>query len=404
MNPDDLFPASYRGAEWLVSGSGIDGGRKDAKKSIANSDRQLIEDLGLMPRSFTLDGVIAARRNNAGSIIKPYLQARQELLAALEAGEVGVLIHPFDGRIENVACRTFSLNESMNDLGEGQITIAFEISDTDGVPVASADVLSAVAAKNDEVTRAFKAAITDAYRVTATSTGSFINQIAKLISFKNAVAQATSPIAAVSTRINEFNNLLGNFQSEITSLIVAPADLSVAIENIFSDINGLYTTADGTITAFGNLFDFGDLDIRLEKDTWDRAERQRNTDLINYSVQSSALGYSYLAAAQVSYRTVEEIEDAANRLEVQYQKLANAEDMTDKILQAVAEARTTAQLFFDDQQLVARRIISIDTNPISVRQLAFQYYGESILGQDIGDLNQFVDPTLVQGIVRVFTE
>lgn len=404
MNPEDLFEASYRGAEFFMSRSALDGGRKDAKKSFANSNRQLVEDLGLAPRVFTLDGTIAARRNNEGAEIASYLQVRKALLDALELGGPGVLIHPFYGRLENRVARTFSLGESTAELGDGRISITFEVSDTEGIPEASTDVLSAVAAANDAVTDTYEATITDDYEVTPTDTGNFPDAVDKLTSFKEAVEIATSPIAAAAAKIDAFNNTLSDFQTDITSLIVAPTDLSLRISEIFDGVNGLYLTVDGTLTAFENLFDFGDLDVRLGDDTKARIERQRNRDLINYATQASALSHSYLAAAQVVFQTIEEIEETADRLELQYQKLVDALGISGELIQSLTEARTTTQLFFDQQKLVARQIITVDTNPISTRGLAFQYYGSSDLGREIGELNMLADPTLVQGDVRIFTE
>ena len=122
MIPEDLQEVSYRGELFYISGSKISGGRKDVKKEVANSDLQVIEDLGLKERVFTINGKIATRRDSSGVTITTYKQMRDRLLDALEKGGTGVLIHPWYGRIDDVACRAFSIDENLTGLGVAEIS------------------------------------------------------------------------------------------------------------------------------------------------------------------------------------------------------------------------------------------------------------------------------------------
>ena len=66
--------------------------------------------------------------------------------------------------------------------------------------------------------------------------------------------------------------------------------------------------------------------------------------------------------------------------------------------------REVTQRFLDAQKLVARQVITINTNPTTVRVLAYQYYGSSELGGDLMTLNNLQDPYLIAGDVSILTE
>jgi len=84
----DLFEASYKNVAFLSPSTTITGGRKDILHEFPNRDLQNIEDLGLRPRSFTITAIIT------GDL---YIVQRDRLLAKLEEGGTGVLVHPFFG-------------------------------------------------------------------------------------------------------------------------------------------------------------------------------------------------------------------------------------------------------------------------------------------------------------------
>lgn len=405
MDLRDLHEASFRGAFWFVDSADLDGGLKFVKHVFLNSNKQIIDDTGVIPRAFTLNGVVAARRNNEGRIIQTYASVRDTLLRALEVRDtVGILVHPFHGRLENIKSTTFSLNERMDSLGESPISINFERSDTDGLPEPSVNVLSKIFTLNEEVADANEQAITDNYNVESNATGNFSDAADKLENIFTDITDATSPIAAKVNEINSFNQRLSSFQSNITSLISAPVDLADSIRGLMDGVGALYLTAEGTVTAFSSLFDFGDDDAELVTRTPTIEARKLNRQLINQNIQSAALSQSYLAAAQINFNTINEIEDQASRLEIQYQKLITSENISDDVFEALVEIRTITNGFFQEQKITARQIIEIETNPISIRGLSFQYYGSSELGEDIATLNGMFDLVYKQGTIEIFTE
>ena len=72
-------------------------------------------------------------------------------------------------------------------------------------------------------------------------------------------------------------------------------------------------------------------------------------------------------------------------------------------LVALAELRNLTQIFFNDEKITAKQIISIDTQTTSTRLLAFGYYGNSALGQNIATLNGEINVSGISGSVEIFT-
>ena len=399
----ELDEASYRGAVFFIRSANIEGGRKDSKKEFIDSDLQVIEDLGLKQRVFTLSGTVAARRDNAGKIIKTYIEARDELLAALEKGKTGVLIHPWYGKLYNIACRTYNLDEDVTRLGDAGISIVFEVSNTDGIPVVNKKVIGRVSRFHELLLSTGKSALGKSWSVTKTSTGNFQAAKKKLDSFITTVNDATSPIKKLSNRVNEHTTLLSNFSGDVVSLVSAPSDLSDSITGAMSSVFSLYATSNGTLTAFKNLFDFGDNDINLLQITAIAIERKKNNDALNSIVQSEALGFAYLSASQIDYETVAGINEVESDLDIQYKKLALNPTIDAGTLDALTDLRVATQEFFEQKKLSSSGIITVQTNPTSTRLLAYNYYGKSDRGEAIAELNELYDLSYHQGDIRIFT-
>lgn len=395
--------ASFRGSPFFIRSSGIEGGRKDTKKEFVNTDRQLIEDLGKKQRIFTLNGFIADRHGFDGILIMSYEQMRDGLIDALEKGGTGVLFHPWYGRIDNIVCRKFEISENVNIIGQADVTITFEISNTDGIPKASKFGITRVSAFHEGLMDTAMDGLSGAFEVTTSATGNFTAAIDKLNSFVDTVKEATAPLAALADKINGFSNLIAEFTANVASLVNTPQDLSDSVQGIMDSVGGLFSTPRGMIEAFSNMFDFGDNDINPPQTTRIAVERKKNNDVFNNAIQSAALSFSYLNASDIEYETVDEITEQASDLEVQYQKLFDNPLVNEEVIDALTDLRAVTQGFFDEQKLTASQIITVQTNPMSTRLLAYYYYGSSARGEEIAELNEFYDLALHQGNIKVFT-
>lgn len=404
--PDDLFPCTYRGALFYLSDANTSGGRKTSKKEIINSDRQVVEDLGLAKRAFTLSGTIAARRAADGTEILSYEEVKRALLDALELGGVGILVHPFFGRIENVQVTTWTLNERMTSLGASSISINFEISDTDGVPRSTPAVLGEVETNASAASASLEEAVADDLKATPKFQGNFEDAIDKVEAVADAIEAAVDFTETVAGALNQFASDVAELGSDAASLVAAPQSLAESVRNVVSSINGVLATPTAVFNSMKRLFDFGDLDIRFTADdaTAGGRERQRNRDLLNSQVQGQALAQAYVAAAQLDLPDVSAIDDTQAILEAQFQKMVAAAAWDSDGQEAITKTRIALTAFFDAQRATKPRRTTVRIPaPTPARVLAYRYYEDSTRGDQIAELNDLDDSAFVDGDVEILT-
>ena len=418
MDLEKVQQASYRGAFFFVSRTTTAGSRKDSKKELVGNDRQVIEDLGLRQRVFTINGFIAARRSLGGQVLRTYEQVRDELLDALESGEgPGVLVHPFYGERQGIVARTWSLEESMKSLGDSRITMTFEVSneDEDGIPRQEPTTLAGVESENQAVINTVLEDIRGKFDENleqiqpprfAITSGKFRDNFSKAVDkvgkITDAIDEATRPLAQLATEIDAYNQELSQITADVISLVQTPADLASSLTNIMATVTNLFNSPLTALKAFGRLFDFGDDDVSVQGTTAARIESNQNNDVLNSCVQLQALGYAYENSAATEFQTVDEIDAAAELLEVQFQKMIAAEQLSPDQVDALNTLRTTALEFFNAQRLTKPNIIEVRTAATSAARLSYQYYGTSELAETISKLNDLADPAIIPpGTVKI---
>jgi hypothetical protein len=403
VNPENLKPASYRGVEWLASASTIAGGRRGSVKRFPNSDRQVVEDLGLIPREFTLSGVVSARRNNAGTELLSYEEARDALLEALERGGTGVLVHPFFGRLENIVVRTFSFTENTARLGDSPINITFAISDAPGGPVAQEKTLGSVVSANEDVISSIEEDVGERFSVINSFIGNFQDALDKANEVVDEVNDAIQVGVVIAEELDSWTAQVAEFGANVASLVAVPTALADSIFGLFDTMKGLIPTVTGTFDAFVRLFDFGDGDTSFPLTTPGREERQENRDVLNAAVRGLALGHAYEQAARLDLQNVDDVEEVAAVLEAQYQSLIAADILASEVEEEITQERIVVTEFFDELRVSKPRILEVETNFTTTPLLAYQYYGSSELGETIAELNGLRDMVGVKGTVRILT-
>ncbi len=309
---DDLSPASYKGAPFLVNRVSTSGGRKTVQHDFPNSNIQTIEDLGLSPREYRISAIIAEPN---------YIQKRDTLLRALEEGGKGVLIHPFYGRIENIVSRTFTLNEDVSRLGDTVVEIVFAPSETDGLPTQSINTVSQISTLSGIVSGNMVSDISNLFKVTTAFQGNYAAAASKLNNIADAFSINAQLPTVSASQINTFNSLVSNFESSINTLISKPAELAADIQEIFIEFPKLYTTATQQTDALALFFEFGDSDILIDPTTAGLIERKQNNDVLNNAMKTFALSEAYVSSAQIAFTTVDDVENTADTLELAFQSI-----------------------------------------------------------------------------------
>jgi len=391
-----IIDGTYRGIRIRIASGSVTGGRKVSIKRFPGRDTNAIEDLGGVPRSYRLEIIVSDLQG------QDYFSYRDSLIAALEQKGPAILEHPLYGRIENVVCTTFSFNENFSEFGRTIVSASFEIDENTGIPQQTITALSQITAAQTAVISAVNNDVADNFSVTTKFTNNFGTAVDKVNAIVDSAKSATSFVGDAATDINQISAIIGELSSNVNSLITAPQSLADAIENVFSNINGLIGTVENTAKTMAAFFGFGDDAAVLAKTTAGRTERANNDVILNAAVNIPALSYAYTNTAQSAFETVEQIDVAANELETQYQRVIQS-DFNQAAKDALTDQRVITQQFFDEQRLTLRQVIDVFTPTTSVRLLSYQYYAESESGEDIALLNNVADVSFIEDDVRILT-
>jgi prophage DNA circulation protein len=390
MDLEQLDQGSYKGVPFLLARGTVSGGNKNAIHSYVNSNRQTVENLGTKPRSYPLNIIIPSTN---------YRQRRDALLAALEDPTPGPLIHPLYGRIENVVAQPYTLNEDLTSLGDGKLSVTFEIDNGPGVPEQAGLTVSQVARANTDVTTAVQANLTSNFNVTPGYLGSFEAAQAGVQAAAAAFKESQAPL----DKVDELLDAAQALEDDATALILAPANLASKLTAQFDTAASLLDDPADALAYYHGKFNFGSGNGGATPKTAAQLEATNNTALLNSAIRVQALSYSYVAAAQRDYVTLSEVQAQEAALEAQYGAVADLSGTDTDTRGALSDLRQKAQDFLDAAKLTARRIIDVRTSPTTARLLAFSYYGDDTQGEDVAKLNGG-NVSNLSGDVEVLTE
>jgi prophage DNA circulation protein len=386
----------YKGIAIAIDSASVDGGRKTAIKQFPSRDTQSVEDLGLRPRKYSLEIVINDKQD------QDYFAYRNSLLAALESKGPGELIHPLYGRIENVVAVSYSLNEVFNSFGDTTVSVDFEVNENTGIPVSSANVVTEISISNDAVQEAVALDISEDFVVTESFSGNFSAAVDKVNEIIDQAREATSFVGEAAEKLNEFSAEIGQLSANVNALVSNPLQLSQAFTSLFNSVNGLYASSRATFETFVGFFGFGNADTDILQNTAGRIQRKKNNDVLNGAVAASSLGYSYLASVKIDYQTTREIDELTARLDAQYEQVQQS-GASQEVKDAITDMRVIVLQSLDQVRVNTPRIITIDTNPTTIRILGFNYYGNDEQGQVLSELNDISDVSFIQGEIQVLT-
>jgi prophage DNA circulation protein len=145
---EHLRPASWRGVPFQVTSSDSEFGRHVVVHEFPQRDLPYVEDLGRKVRKFKIDAWVCADRTNG---FDPSGE-RDALIEAIEAGDVGTLVHPdfgsIQGHIINVGVKQTTtekggyVNFQMEFVESGELEFrAYASVDTEGAVAASEEAV-----------------------------------------------------------------------------------------------------------------------------------------------------------------------------------------------------------------------------------------------------------------------
>ena len=387
-----LRSASYKGVSFLFKDLPTIGGNRLIVFRFPGSDKQAIERQGQTPREFK------------ATIIIPhddYYAQRDNLLRVLEDGQVGTLIHPTFGTVENVASGKYKLTEKLSEIGRAEINVDFFLDESPGIPQAAGTLPAQVQIQQEALDDQLETDTSDQFEVSLTSSSNFLDSIDNLNDVASDFLNITTLFDPLTGGAAELTKQVNDFSANTGSLITTPAELVSTMSELFESVQNLFERPEEVLGAMKTLFSFGDDDPVIIETTVGLTERKKNRDTIRTYMKTTSLGYAYTNASQSTYETDVALDELQNGLEAQYVDIRTNQNITNESLEQLDRLRVQAQKSLDEIRVNSPSIITVETprRPLSV--LLYAYYGNTDLFEQISDLNNINQNAFVEGQVRL---
>ncbi len=238
----DIEQASFRGVPFEVDNASERGGQRLAVHSYPLKDGAEVEPLGQGERRFSIDGFV---------IGATYRAARDRLVAALEQGGPGELVHPWRGRLQ-VFVEDWSCEENKRYGGCAEFRLQFLRDDSVELPRASVDTQDAVATAADQALVSSAEQFQDAYLVA--TAGDRLYSLQAVEDLLQPLAKVTQEVRILADRtqldlLTQLLDPVAGARSILTNLVGLPGELSQRIQGF---VRNLTNAAD-----LSELFDRG---------------------------------------------------------------------------------------------------------------------------------------------------
>ena len=393
MSLDNYQTASFRGVPFLIGTLDTGGGRKKIKHEYPNSDRRTFEDMGLLGDTFNIVGKVKTSTD---------FTIRDRLKAALDQSGPGELVHPTFGTF-TVDALPYGLSESTSFVGEARFTMIFERSEADIFPTQTTVKTSLIKSQSDAVLASVETDVEEEFSVLANIKSNYQSAQAKLQEIGSEFTQIGRAVSSVTSVISSFTATVTTFVNGIVSNIFAPALLADSITDMFLEFDTLAPDALGQFELAKQLFGFGSTDPIIEPTTVAREQKSNNQIILNSTIRANAIALAYNNAANIDYANELEVLEVQQALEDEYQSLIIDSGLSGDTLEALQELRNSSRLFFDDISISVAKISNITVNPIPMSILSYQYYGSTDNTEELINLNDIRDVSIVSGAVQILT-
>lgn len=430
---DKLYSASFRGVEFFIEATNIEGGRKQSTFEFVNTGRRSNQDLGKYERKYDITAYIMGNELN-------YFQRRDALLNALEQPGAGELIHPFYGNLR-VTTGIYKLNESIKSLGYSTINFVAEVVNDEilseqGNPfikpqndvtvsqiessaqIAKNDLASDLA-NNSVLTNSFPSNLTSMEDILKNGLNKFSKTLKPLAdSTQNAINWSNSISGLIEDTRRLINNptvLFSNIIDGITAVdnLTSNSISAVArIENLFNygktnDTNPIFVSRE---TIIGDINTFRKNEVSTNKKEFDQngviipktkqqIDRLNNAQIAVGLFRTSAFIEYMNQLSRVEFDNTNEIDFYISNIEQQYNELSQF--LEPNSLESLSNLRDLLRILFNNKRLSTNKISQVEVYKEPVSILSFNLYETSNMSSQIIKLNGISDVMEITGEIEV---
>jgi len=389
-----LQTGKFKGVIFLWTSSNLSGGRKTVTHEFPNKNIRFTEDLGLLPKSFTIEATISNIN---------YIQNRDALISALESEGAGELTHPTFGNLK-VQVTTYTLNETISDLGNAKFSITFERTEENVFPEKVKDNTTNITNTSQILLAKTEENISEQYISPSNNFANFNDAKNKVLNFIGKIEDSVKKQKILINKINDYADIITTFRNDINTIIVAPAQLAASINNLFAESQTIFDIPQNTYNFYINLFGFGEDDIAFDVITNERKIRKQNRIVLNQNIETNSLLAAYQSVINLKFYTTKDIDDVRDVLESQFQKLFNNEKIDFDTKELLESLRNEVEIYFEQQEQIAARIeiFKIFNEPIT--PLVYRFYGELNNIEKVINLNNLENYSFIEGNIKLLVE
>lgn len=328
---EQLRPASFRGVAFYVQGHEAQLGRRVALHEFPQRDIPYAEDMGRATRKLMVEAYVLGA---------DYMVARDRLLAAVELGGAGVLVHPYLGELR-VNVQTCALTESNSELGLARLRIEFVEAGAAKFPQSEVSGTASVAAAGAAATAAAQASFTARHVVAGRP--SFVAAASASIfgSALSGVMGAVAKVRGVADQVAALQRDVDAARRDLTTLIYAPASAANALVGAVRNlVRSVASTPRDMLSLARTLYRFGsDLPALAATTTSRRSQATNQAELVQL-VRVTAAAEGARAASLVQWQSYDEATAARDELLEVMDGLMLASGVDDTVYDTLRALRT----------------------------------------------------------------
>lgn len=383
---DQLRDGRFREARFQIRAGMLGFGRRAELHEYPLRDTPYAEDLGRQGRDYELEVFVVG---------PDYMQARDDLIDALEKPGPGTLIHPTLGSLQVVAISA-RLRESTHEGGMAIFSLRFVEAGAPALPDQIADTQGLVSAASD----AAEAAVSGDFSEEFTVDG-FANFVADeaqtlTVDILATIEDLSSLIPTTPETLTQFQKDFSDISNAVASLIRQPANLASEIIGIVRSFSDIATRPVNALKLYRVLFDIEVGAKPVVGATPARQQQAANQSSLFALVRQAAIIGAVDSSAAIDYESSAQAIAARDELAVRLDDEMLA--VADTSYRALSHLRMS--LVRDLMERGARlpnliRIENLMTQPALV--IAQRIYGDASRADEIVTRNQIRHPGFVPG-------
>lgn len=390
----DLLPASWKGIPFLVRSEVLtEGGRRIVLHDYPNSSERFVEDLGQLPPKFSVTAFVTG---------EDYLDRAEQLERALQEEGQGRLSMPTLGS-RNLFALPYRKDASQTEVGEIRFELEFVAGRAISGPSRAPNTVETVFSLGDTARIEIGTALEDLW-IPPVETPNVLTAQFDLKQFTEAIDQ----LRTVVNNVSDIDTIIDFIDVNAPSIVRSASSIATTfISELWQTVSVGLTDGAGfsflnDLTRFGALLSLSLSDIRnatisevtpeseeteiplWSETTGGRVIRNKNRLSLVNAGRVSALVSAYEQAADSTYRTDTEIDEARLTLENEHQRLMRVDTEDRNLIQsqslvrrAVENIRLAALDILDQKEQTAYSLVTISRGaPISSFVLAYDLYAE----------------------------